>query len=86
MAATRINRQYSSDVGSFKQPDPVSGRVGNPQSFNRYEYAMGDPVNFTDPPFRLAGIRPSLIATKGICKFRLAINERGKAPRIGSNL
>jgi RHS repeat-associated protein len=44
-----INRQYGPDVGRFRQPDPINGVIGNPQSLNRYAYAMGDPVNLTDP-------------------------------------
>src|SRR5262249_33710325 len=44
-----INRQYSRGIGRFRQPDPWPGGIGNPQSFNRYAYAMGNPVNLADP-------------------------------------
>ena len=43
----RSNRWHS----RFDQPDPYDGSYdfGNPQSFNRYAYTQGDPVNFVDP-------------------------------------
>jgi RHS repeat-associated protein len=44
-----VNRQYSTSIGRFRQPDPMGGSIGNPQSLNGYAYAMGDPVNLADP-------------------------------------
>jgi RHS repeat-associated protein len=46
-----MNRYYSSQWGRFLSPDPYRGSVapGNPQSWNRYRYAAGDPVNRADP-------------------------------------
>jgi RHS repeat-associated protein len=44
-----VNRQYSNSTGRFLRPDPVDGSPGNPQSFNRYTYAVNDPINLTDP-------------------------------------
>jgi RHS repeat-associated protein len=40
-----------SPVGRFNTPDPLAGRASatNPGSWNRYTYAGGDPVNFSDP-------------------------------------
>jgi RHS repeat-associated protein len=45
------NRYYSSRYGRFMTPDPSrsSGGPNNPQSWNRYAYVSGDPVNFRDP-------------------------------------
>jgi RHS repeat-associated protein len=43
-----MNRQYGMNNGRFMQPDPIEGSVANPQSLNRYSYAIGDPVNLTD--------------------------------------
>ncbi len=46
-----LNRYYSNVAGRFLTPDPYRGsaRRSNPQSWNRYEYAGDDPVNFNDP-------------------------------------
>ena len=46
-----MNRYFSSQWGRFLSPDPYSGSVspGNPQSWNRYAYLGGDPVNGNDP-------------------------------------
>jgi RHS repeat-associated protein len=42
-------RKYESFSGRWTSPDPLSGGIGNPQSFNHYAYAGNDPVNFIDP-------------------------------------
>jgi RHS repeat-associated protein len=46
-----VNRYYSSTYGRFLTPDPyrASGAMTNPQSWNRYAYVEGDPVNKNDP-------------------------------------
>ena len=45
-----MNRYYSSSWGRFMTPDRSwsSARPGNPQSWNRYLYVSGDPVNHKD--------------------------------------
>jgi RHS repeat-associated protein len=44
-------RQYSSTQGRWMSPDPYNGsyRSRNPQSFNRYSYAMNRPLSGIDP-------------------------------------
>src|SRR5450755_1641366 len=46
-----MHRYYFSQWGRFISPDPSwgSARPGLPQSWNRYWYANGDPVNNSDP-------------------------------------
>jgi RHS repeat-associated protein len=44
-------RQYSSTQGRWLSPDPYSGSYDgtNPQSFNRYTYALNNPLSLVDP-------------------------------------
>ncbi|NYF78152.1 RHS repeat domain-containing protein [Granulicella arctica] len=44
-------RQYSPAQGRWMSPDPYDGSYhpNNPQSFNRYTYAMNRPLSATDP-------------------------------------
>lgn len=45
-----VFRQYSSTVGRWMSPDPGDGsyHFGDPQSFNRYTYALNNPLSATD--------------------------------------
>jgi RHS repeat-associated protein len=45
------NRYYASDYGRFTTPDPSRGSVvpGNPQTWNRYAYALNNPLRYVDP-------------------------------------
>jgi RHS repeat-associated protein len=44
-------RYDSSQFGRFMSPDPLlnSGRPSNPQTWNRYAYALNNPLNIIDP-------------------------------------
>jgi len=44
-------RHYSSLLGRFVSVDPsrVSVQLFNPQSWNRYSYALNDPLVYVDP-------------------------------------
>ncbi len=48
------NRYYTNAYGRFMTPDPSrsSGGPEDPQSWNRYAYTRGDPVNRVDPTGR----------------------------------
>lgn len=52
-------RKYDSFAGRWTSPDPLSGNVANPQSFNLYTYAGNDPVNLIDA----SGLRPCVPGT-----------------------
>jgi RHS repeat-associated protein len=44
-------RYYSAAQGRFTSPDPLlnSGRPDNPKSWNRYAYALNNPLRYIDP-------------------------------------
>jgi uncharacterized protein RhaS with RHS repeats len=44
-----LARYYSSSLGRFMAVDPLGGALENPQSLNRYAYALNNPLRFTDP-------------------------------------
>jgi RHS repeat-associated protein len=46
-----LARYYSSAHGRFTSTDPLlaSGRVANPQTWNRYAYVLNNPLHFVDP-------------------------------------
>jgi RHS repeat-associated protein len=43
------NRMYGATPGRWMSPDPLAGEVTNPQSLNRYAYALNNPTSLTDP-------------------------------------
>jgi RHS repeat-associated protein len=42
-------RIYDPDLGRFISPDPYVQMPGNSQNFNRYSYALNNPLVYTDP-------------------------------------
>jgi RHS repeat-associated protein len=42
-------RDYAILKGRWLSPDPLGGDVTNPQSLNRYAYALNNPTTFVDP-------------------------------------
>jgi RHS repeat-associated protein len=42
-------RYYSPNLGRFMSVDPVQGKVGSSQSWNRYSYVLNNPVGLVDP-------------------------------------
>jgi RHS repeat-associated protein len=51
------NRYYANTLGRFTSPDPykASGGPADPQSWNKYSYVQGDPINYSDGSGLLAG-------------------------------
>jgi len=49
-------RKYENSAGRWTSPDPLSGSISDPQSFNQYSYTTNDPVNLVDP----SGLMPCL--------------------------
>jgi RHS repeat-associated protein len=44
-----LARCFSSGLGRFMTPDPLGGRLENPQTLNRYVYTANNPVKYVDP-------------------------------------
>jgi RHS repeat-associated protein len=44
-----VFRSYINRFGRFSSPDPLGGTIADPQSLNRYAYALNIPVSLTDP-------------------------------------
>jgi len=42
-------RFYSTVIGRFTSADPLAPAMGNPQTWDRYAYAIDDPLVYTDP-------------------------------------
>ncbi|HEV2416458.1 MAG TPA: RHS repeat-associated core domain-containing protein [Terriglobia bacterium] len=42
-------RTYSSSINRWLSPDLLGGDITNPQSLNRYAYAVNNPIKLTDP-------------------------------------
>ncbi|MFZ0964575.1 MAG: RHS repeat-associated core domain-containing protein, partial [Terriglobia bacterium] len=43
------NRMYNPTPGRWLTPDALGGSITNPQSLNRYAYALNNPTTLTDP-------------------------------------
>ncbi|MGH9352417.1 MAG: RHS repeat-associated core domain-containing protein, partial [Terriglobia bacterium] len=43
------HRKYNWNHGRWLSPDPMGGNVADPQSLNRYSYALNNPTTLTDP-------------------------------------
>jgi len=48
-AKLMVARYYSSSLGRFLGVDPRDGEPVDPQSWNRYEYTLNNPLRFSDP-------------------------------------
>jgi RHS repeat-associated protein len=42
-------RYYVGTSGRFTSPDPIQGRLADPQTLNRYAYSKNNPLRFVDP-------------------------------------
>ncbi|MBX3420674.1 MAG: RHS repeat-associated core domain-containing protein [Pirellulaceae bacterium] len=74
-------RWYDPRTGRFNQLDPFAGNSADPQSFHKYAYVHGDPVNGADPIGMfgvwglLLGARNALAATGALYGMATIIEE-----------
>jgi RHS repeat-associated protein len=80
------NRYYFNSLGRFMTPDPYASNSGgagdpsDPQSWNRYSYTRGDPVNRVDP----AGMQ-DCAADFCVTGYGLGDSEFGGSPGVGGS-
>ncbi|MFQ5527298.1 MAG: RHS repeat-associated core domain-containing protein, partial [Thermoanaerobaculia bacterium] len=79
-------RYYSPVMGRFISPDPIeSGKVGVPQSWNKYAYARNNPLRFVDRDgrepitFTVVAVAAGAGALEGAA-FQVAINAISGEP------
>jgi RHS repeat-associated protein len=60
-----VNRYYAAGMGRFMSPDPYRGSASprSPQTWNRYPFTPGDPVNYNDAK----GLTPTCASTGADC-------------------
>jgi RHS repeat-associated protein len=75
-------RVYDPDIGRFLSPDPTVPDGHNPQSFNRYAYAMNNPLNLVDPDGFEPRAADGSFANGG---YRGANSGPSGGPNTGSN-
>lgn len=68
-----MQARYYQPIGRFLSPDPVGPAAGNVYSFNRYDYANGNPVRFTDPD----GRKCATMDGKASCTFDVFKDKNG---------
>ena len=56
-------RYLNPEIGMFTQPDSIVPNPGNPQSLNRYGYALNNPLKYTDPTGHWSETDPDIQAT-----------------------
>jgi RHS repeat-associated protein len=77
-------RYYWGLYGRFLSVDPVGGDPGMPQSWNRYAYVYGNPVNFVDPYGLVpGGYGEEITVTGRIPGLRVEPAVGGQPPRGG---
>jgi RHS repeat-associated protein len=80
------NRYYFNSLGRFVTPDPYASNSGGagdpsgPQSWNKYAYTRGDPVNRVDP----AGMQ-DCAADFCVTGYGLGDSEFGGSPGVGGS-
>ncbi|MGH9434085.1 MAG: RHS repeat domain-containing protein [Terriglobia bacterium] len=81
-------RMYAPLQGRWLTPDPADGDLANPQSLNRYAYALNNPETLTDPLGLQSGC-PQRAEQIGICRGGVWYPPGGAVilePRVSGNV
>jgi RHS repeat-associated protein len=65
-------RWYDPSIGRFIQADTIVPEPGNPQSLNRYSYALNNPMKYTDPTGHTVKYEDDYMPTTGMQNYRRA--------------
>jgi RHS repeat-associated protein len=86
-----VNRYYSSIWGRFTSPDWSAGSLdfANPQTWNRYGYTVGDPVNDNDPDGLcsdvVAGITQNPVKSQDVLTYAGETGSESAFPYAGQS-
>ncbi|MHB1356509.1 MAG: RHS repeat-associated core domain-containing protein [Anaerolineae bacterium] len=65
-------RWYDPAIGRFIQADTIVPEPGNPQSLNRYSYALNNPLKYTDPTGHMVKYEDDYMPNTGMQNYRTA--------------
>lgn len=66
-------RVYDPQLARFLSPDPVVQMPGNTQNYNRYTYALNNPLSYTDPSGYFLQFIPMILFAAGKISFEVAL-------------
>lgn len=76
-------RYYDPKMGRFLSPDPLDGKQRVPQSWNRYAYALNNPLKYTDPTGMY--VFAACSGTEEQCKADQSAFEAARQANLQSN-
>jgi RHS repeat-associated protein len=74
-------RYYTADFPRFISPDPVSGKLETPITWNRYLYCRNDPINYIDPDGELGILAMAGLAAGAMYLAQAIYPDRAWAPQ-----
>ena len=71
--------RWTHQMGRFMSPDPLGGHLENPQSLNKYAYALNNPLTNTDPTGLDSYLQCDSSSTS--CGLAVAGNDKNGQPQ-----